>query len=119
MSVKHTHVTTTERWEPFPIDAKQILAGDPAARVHWLHVSGEGEPTYYAGLWTAEPSTFTWSYDGLNEMAHFLAGRVRIGVDGGPAVEYRAGDVVYFPKGTRTVWEVVEPIKKAFVDVGQ
>jgi uncharacterized cupin superfamily protein len=102
-------------WEPYPISAAQIIAGDPAAQVHWLHASSANEPAYYAGLWTAERSTFRWDFE-LNETLHVLAGRIRVSVDGGPPGEYVTGDIVFFPIGSRTVWEIVEPLKKMFVD---
>ena len=102
-------------WEPYPLDAAQVIEGDPAPVVRWLHVSGEGEPGYYAGVWRAERSTFRWTFD-FNETAHILSGRIRVTDESGSTHDYAAGDVVYFPKGARTTWEIVERFEKVFVD---
>jgi uncharacterized cupin superfamily protein len=102
-------------WEPYPMPPGSIVSGDPAAAVHWIRVSGAGEPAYYAGLWTAEPSTFDWSFE-LDETAHILEGHVVVTQKGGPTLDLRAGDVVAFRKGAVTRWEVRQRLKKVFVD---
>ena len=102
-------------WQPYALPAASIVAGDPAAQVHWLRVSGDGEPPYYAGLWTAEPSTFDFRFE-LNETAHVLEGHVVVSQEGGPTLDLRAGDVATFPRGAVTRWEVRARLKKVFVD---
>lgn len=112
--IKSIRIDATD-WQPYPIDAAQILEGDPKAEVQWLQVSGEGEPAYYAGIWSADRSRFTWRFD-MNESAHILAGRIRVTDERGRGREYKTGDVVFFPKGSRTEWLVIEPLRKFFVD---
>ncbi|MBI3790523.1 MAG: DUF861 domain-containing protein [Gemmatimonadetes bacterium] len=102
-------------FEPFPIDRAQVLEGAPNATVRWLHVSAPGTPVYYAGLWTCQPSRFTWTFD-ANETAHLLEGRIRVTDDGGTSRELGPGDVAFFPRGAVTTWHVIEPMKKLFVD---
>lgn len=109
-----TNVAATE-WDPYPLPAESIRAGDPAARVHWCRVSGPGEPAYYAGLWTAQPSTFDYTFE-LNEALVVLEGHFIVTVEGHAPVHFRAGDVATFRRGARTRWEVVAPMKKFFVD---
>lgn len=102
-------------WDPYPLPADTIVEGDPAARVHWARASGPGEPVYYAGIWTAEPSVFDYTFE-LNETAHIVAGRVIVAQQDGPTLDLRAGDVAVFPRGARTRWTVVESLKKVFID---
>jgi uncharacterized cupin superfamily protein len=111
--VKVSAATTT--FETYPMPKEILVEGDPKAQVHWVHASTEGAPTYYAGLWTAEPSVFDWTFE-LSETAHILEGHVVVTQQGGPTVELRAGDVAFFPKGTVTRWHVRERLKKVFVD---
>src|SRR5690242_18915463 len=114
LPISKTHITATS-WDPYPLPKESIVEGDPAARVHWLRTSAAGEPAYYAGLWSAQPSTFDYVFE-LNETAHILEGHVIVTQQGGPAVELRAGDVASFPRGARTRWQIKEPLKKVFVD---
>jgi uncharacterized cupin superfamily protein len=109
-----TRIDTT-RWEPYPMPRETLVKGDPSAQVHWIRVSGQGEPPYYAGLWTAEPSTFDYTFP-MNETAHILEGHVVVSQKGGPEVELKPGDVVAFRAGTVTRWEVRSRLKKVFVD---
>jgi hypothetical protein len=109
-AIHHSNVSATE-YEPFPLDA---VAGDPDGKVHWLKASAEGEPMLYAGLFTGEPSTFTYTFGG-NETFNVLEGEVRVELDTGEAVELRPGDLVTFPKGASSTWIVKSPFKKFFV----
>ncbi len=102
-------------WEAYPMPAGTVRSGDPGAKVRWLRVSGEGEPPYYAGIWSAEPSIFEWRFD-MDETLHVLAGRVVVSVQGGDVLDLRPGDVASFPRGTVTQWDVREPFRKVFVD---
>jgi uncharacterized cupin superfamily protein len=102
-------------WEPYPMPRELFVEGDARAQVHWLRVSGPGEPPYYAGLWTAQPSVFNYTFE-LNETLHVLEGHVVVRQEGGPTLDLRAGDVATFPRGAVTRWEVREPFKKVFVD---
>jgi uncharacterized cupin superfamily protein len=102
-------------WEPYPMPKEILVKGDPAARVHWLRASGHGEPPYYTGLWTAEPSVFDYTFE-MNETLHVLEGYVVVTQKDGPTLDLRPGDVATFPKGAVTRWDVREPFKKVFVD---
>jgi uncharacterized cupin superfamily protein len=113
-AIRKTNVDATS-WDPYPLPRETLVEGDPAALVHWLHASGEGEPGYYAGLWTAEVSTFDYTFP-MNESAHILEGHVIVSQEGGPTVDLRAGDLAYFPRGAVTRWQVKLRLKKFFVD---
>jgi uncharacterized cupin superfamily protein len=112
--IAKTRIDATH-WEPYPLPKETIVAGDPAAQVHWARVSKPGQPAYYSGLWTAQPSTFDYTFE-LNEFAHILEGHVVVTQVDGPTLDLRAGDVATFPKGARTRWEVRAAMKKVFID---
>lgn len=112
--IAKTNIAATH-WEPYPMPKESLVEGDPAATVHWARASGEGEPAYYAGVWTAEPSTFDYDF-AMNETAHILEGHVVVSQKGGPTLDLRPGDVATFPKGAKTRWHVRERMKKVFVD---
>jgi uncharacterized cupin superfamily protein len=62
--------------------------------------------------------TFEYNFPG-DESFIVLAGAVRIEfTDGSPKLELRAGDVASVPKGTRSVWTVLEAIEKFTVVSG-
>jgi len=112
--IQKTRIDATT-WEPYPMPKEILVEGDPAAQVHWLKVSAEGEPAYYAGLWTAQPSTFDYTFP-MNETAHVLEGHVVVTRKDGPDVDLRPGDLVSFPAGAVTRWHVRAPFKKFFID---
>lgn len=108
--VRHSNTKATD-YEPFPLDA---VDGNPNGKVHWLKASAEGEPLFYAGFFTAEPGTFTYTFGG-NETFHLLEGEVRIELENGERTDMVPGDVASFPKGHRSTWTIKSPIKKFFV----
>ncbi|MFC1753375.1 cupin domain-containing protein [Thermoproteota archaeon] len=62
--------------------------------------------------WECEPSTFDWEYS-ANETAYVLEGRVKVKTAQGE-VEIKKGDLVYFPKGLKCTWKVIERISKVY-----
>ena len=63
--------------------------------------------------WDCGVSTFDWEY-GSDETAYVKAGRVRVVTEHGQEVEFGEGDIVFFPKGLKCTWTVIEPISKVF-----
>ena len=108
-----TSTTDAGSWESSPLPPAQILDGDPAPRVHWLHRSGAGEPVHKSGLWEVQPARFRWIFSG-NESFHVLSGRATIVTDDGVRVEVAPGDLAFFPAGTHSIWTVAEPLRKFF-----
>jgi len=66
------------------------------------------------GIWECDSSTFDWQYP-ADETAYVLEGNVKVKEEGGEEVEFGAGDLVFFPKGLKCVWEVKEKIKKRYI----
>jgi uncharacterized cupin superfamily protein len=64
-------------------------------------------------IWEKEVSRFDWHYD-TDEQCYILDGRVRVEPAGGEAVEFGAGDFVWFPEGMDCVWEIKENVRKHY-----
>ncbi|HEY3017138.1 MAG TPA: cupin domain-containing protein [Nocardioides sp.] len=113
--VERSSVDTSD-YEPFSgFDA--VLDGDPAAQVAWLRTSSGGPGVLYAGMFTAAPSRFRYTFGG-DESLHVLNGDVEIEVDGGPAVRLGPGEIASFPKGVSSTWTVHRALRKFFVISG-
>ena len=63
-------------------------------------------------IWTAEPSTFDWSYT-EKETCLILEGKATIS-DGKDSVSFGAGDFVVFPQDLECVWTIEKPIRKHY-----
>ena len=63
--------------------------------------------------WSAEVSTFPWSYD-EPETCFFLEGDVVVTPDGGSPVHIGKGQLVTFPEGMSCTWQVRVPVHKHY-----
>ena len=63
--------------------------------------------------WECGVETFEWEY-ASDETAHVQAGRVKVITEHGQEVEFGAGEIVFFPRGLRCTWQVLEPIRKVY-----
>ena len=63
-------------------------------------------------VWESEPSRFDWEYS-TDETCYVLEGKVVVETPEGN-VEFGAGDIVFFPKGLKCVWNVKERVKKHY-----
>ena len=63
--------------------------------------------------WQCGVETFDWEY-ASDETAYVQEGRVRVKTEHGQEVELGGGDLVYFPKGLKCTWSVLEPIRKVY-----
>ena len=102
-----------ERWEPcITSDGRTI--GD----AEWLRRRTDDGWSHTAMLWRCEPMSFDYEFPG-DESFVIIAGTVNITLtESGKTVELRAGDVASFPKGTQSVWTVLEPLEKFTVVSG-
>ena len=64
-------------------------------------------------VWTKEVSEFDWEYD-KNETCYIVEGKAIVTPEGKPAVTIARGDMVFFPKGMKCVWKIIEPIEKHY-----
>lgn len=64
-------------------------------------------------IWEKEISKFPLDF-GMTESAYLLEGEIHVTPQGGEKVVIKAGDFVVFPKGLKTNWEVVQPLRKHY-----
>jgi uncharacterized protein len=85
--------------------------GDPKASGKTVFESEDHQIT--GGLWKCSPGTFdlTFTWD---EMALLLEGELVIEESSGRKVRVLPGDFFFVPRGARTRWIVVKPLKKLF-----
>jgi uncharacterized protein len=96
--------------DPMPLDPAHIVEGSPEATAVILWKSADGKQCN--GIWQCTPGTFDWTH--MDETATIVAGRVTVTSEGGSPIEIAAGDVVFFPEGTKTRWQVHETVRKSF-----
>ncbi len=63
--------------------------------------------------WECGRETFDWEY-ASDETAYVKAGRVKVLTEEGQEVEFGEGDIVFFPRGLKCTWTVIEPIRKVY-----
>jgi len=95
---------------PFP--AAWVLDGRPQARATAIAKSRDGAMTVIA--WSCTKGRFRWHYQ-VDEMAHILSGAVVITDQTGAERQLCAGDTVFFPAGSTSVWQVEEDVRKIAV----
>ncbi len=102
-----------EAWEPCVTSDGRTIG-----EAEWLRRRAAGGWSHTAMLWRCDPMSFDYEFPG-DESFLVLSGSVRIELkDGDETIELRTGDVASFPKGTRSVWTIVEPLKKFTVVSG-
>ena len=96
--------------DPWPIPAEQVIEGEPQASGTILWKSADG--MLANGIWECTPGTFSWVHP--NETLVLVDGEVTVTPEGGDSFTIRPGDVVFFPEGTKSVWQVTQTIRKGF-----
>lgn len=64
-------------------------------------------------IWEKEVSKFPLDF-GMTESAYLLEGEIHVTPQGGEKVVIKAGDFVVFPKGMKSMWEVVKPLREHY-----
>lgn len=64
-------------------------------------------------IWEKEVSKFPLDFS-MTESAYLLEGEIHVTPQGGEKVVIKAGDFVVFPKGMKSMWEVVKPLRKHY-----
>ena len=95
--------------KPAPIAPKFILEGNPVARARRL--SGSYDTTSSSMIWTCTPGKFQWNYS-VDETLYILSGEVYVTDEKGEVHHMTAGDSVFFPAGSRSIWQVTQEITK-------
>lgn len=66
------------------------------------------------GIWMYGPGEFEWVFGG-DEFLMVLEGEVTIRQIPGQTHELRAGDIIFFARGTRTHWRITRSMKEYYV----
>jgi hypothetical protein len=69
------------------------------------------------GVWECTPGGWNTVNRPASEAMIFLSGRARLTTQGGEPVIFQAGDTFVLPKGWNGRWEVLETVRKFFVEV--
>jgi len=102
-----------EVWEPCV-----TTGGRTIGEAEWLRRRTDGGWSHTAMLWRCDPMSFDYEFPG-DESFLVISGLVRIELkEGGETIELKKGDVASFPKGTRSVWTILEPLEKFTVVSG-
>lgn len=100
----------TEELEAMPFKPEQILEGHPVpnGNVIWRR----GETKSRNGIWEHGPGKSDYHQTPEEVSAFvFLSGAATVTPEGYDPIEVGPGDVVFFPEGTTTVWDVRETIR--------
>jgi uncharacterized cupin superfamily protein len=97
---------------PAPITSDWILSGKPEARNKVLTKSHDR--TSYVMVWECTPGLFNWNYT-QDETVVVISGEVFITDQSGNERRLAAGDLAFFPAGSRATWRVTERIRKVAV----
>lgn len=65
-------------------------------------------------IWTKGISEFDWCYE-QKETCYIVEGKAIVTADNEEPVTIGEGDLVYFPKGMKCVWKIIEPIEKHYL----
>ena len=95
-----------------PIPANWIIEGAPQVRS--LRVAESADGTSSVMVWSCTPGRFNWHYT-VDETLHVISGQVLVTDEKGEVRRLGPGDMAFFPAGSRSVWQVVEPLRKLAV----
>ena len=92
-----------------PIPPHWVIAGTPQARSRRLAYSADGTSSTMG--WSCTAGRFTWHYS-VDETLHIISGEVFVTDENGETHRLGAGDMVFFPAGTSSVWNVPTFVRK-------
>ena len=92
-----------------PIPEPWIIEGRPQARSRRLAQSADGASSTM--VWSCTAGRFHWHYS-VDETLHIISGEVFVTDEKGATHRLGAGDMVFFPAGTSSVWNVPVEVRK-------
>lgn len=100
---------TPANWTLSPINPTWVLEGQPVARIELLSSSEDATASTY--FWDCTRGRFNWFYS-FDETLYILEGGMTLKEASGRIYEVKAGDTVFFPKGSHAEWTVQEYVRK-------
>jgi len=95
--------------KPAPIAPHWIVDGQPEARSATLAITADGTSSVMA--WACSAGRFTWNYS-FDETLHIISGEAFVTDEKGEVRRIGAGDMVFFPAGSRSNWYIPHEIRK-------
>ena len=95
--------------KPAPIAPNWIIEGQPEARAATLAITADGTSSVMA--WSCSAGRFTWNYS-FDETLHIISGEAFVTNEKGEVRRIGAGDMVFFPAGSRSNWYIPHEIRK-------
>lgn len=92
-----------------PIPSDWIIDGNPQARSKRLVQSADG--TSMVMVWSCTAGRFTWNY-AVDETLHIISGEIFVTDETGNVRRLAAGDMVFFPAGSRSTWYIPDHVRK-------
>lgn len=99
-----------ESWQP---EGVTVLSGNPAGRGFTLF-EDFADGARGCGFFECDPAQTTYELT-ENEMIYVLEGEARIELEDGSAVEVKAGDAAFLPKGHTSTWTFKTRFKEFWV----
>ena len=88
--------------------------GSPVPHIKRIGFEGEGLEKYRFGVWEATVGKYRRDVTDA-EYCFFLSGKVAFTLDDGRSWTFGANDAVFFPADCLGIWDISEPLRKAFV----
>jgi uncharacterized protein len=98
--------------DPAPIPSDWIIEGNPQARSKRLAMSADGISTVMA--WSCTAGRFKWHY-AVDETIHLISGEVFVTDENGNVRRLGPGDMVFFPAGSVSTWDIPDHVRKLAV----
>lgn len=100
---------------PFtPAAPVAVPLGEPTAQTRSaLHHSLPAQRVA-TGIWECTPGIWRRQVT-QGEYSYFISGEGCFTPDDGPAIEFRAGDAIYFAPATQGIWEIRQTVRKAYL----
>lgn len=95
--------------EHLQLDASDVVAGDPRARVLSLARSHDTE----IGIWEITPGVVNDTE--ADEIFVVLSGRGHVTFEDGTTLDLAAGTVVHLRTGERATWTIEETLRKIYI----
>ncbi len=97
-----------------PLPAREVVEGSREAKT--FIAAEAADQACRSGLWSCPVGTYRFFFP-YEEHTYIIEGKVEVTDDLNGRILHLLGpgDMAFFPVGSKTVWKVVEPLKKYFV----
>lgn len=101
----------SENLDDWSLPRELIISGNPVAKGKLLWQSDDKRIAN--GIWSCESGSFNWNYT-WDETIYLIDGEITITDDHCNSNTYKAGDLFFITIGTKTTWNITQPVRKVF-----